>query len=92
VSSRNLVPHVPSLTLSHVRYHTHTKYLPHPAGHVAIRGAREEKYTLVDITNIDKPKGRSKVLEEIELSRALFEVSYSNSLAACPADAINSGI
>jgi O-acetylhomoserine/O-acetylserine sulfhydrylase-like pyridoxal-dependent enzyme len=84
VSSRNLVPCVSFLTLSHVRHHTHTKYLPHPASHVAIRGAREEQYTIVDITNIDKPNGRSKVLEEIELSRALFEVGDSNSLVAHP--------
>ena len=84
MSSRNLVPCVSFLILSHVRYHTHTKYLPHPASYLTIRGAREEKYTILDITNIDKPKGRSKVLEEIELSRALFEVGNSNSLAARP--------
>ncbi|KAF8316647.1 P-loop containing nucleoside triphosphate hydrolase protein [Clavulina sp. PMI_390] len=54
-------------------YHTHTKYLPYPAKHVALRGAREDKYTIIDITNADKPDGRSRVLEEIELSRALFE-------------------
>ncbi|KAF9234482.1 P-loop containing nucleoside triphosphate hydrolase protein [Melanogaster broomeanus] len=51
-------------------YHTHPKFLPYPARHVSIRGAEEEKYTLVDITKAGVPK----VLEEIELSRALFEV------------------
>ena len=51
------------------RYHPHPKFLPYPAKHVSIRGAEEEKYTLVDIT-----KGAPKILEEIEFSRALFEV------------------
>lgn len=57
------------------RYHPHAKYLPHPAKHVAIRGPREEKYTVIDITNTGRPNGTSKILEEIEVSRAIFEVS-----------------
>ena len=52
-----------------VRYHPHPKYLPYPAKHVSIRGVEEDKYTLVDIT-----KQAPKILEEIEFSRALFEV------------------
>lgn len=51
------------------RYHPHPKFLPYPAKHVSIRGAEDEKYTLVDIT-----KHEPKALEEIEFSRALFEV------------------
>ncbi|KAF9228793.1 DEAD H helicase [Gyrodon lividus] len=55
-------------------YHTHPKFLPYPARHVSIRGVEEEKYTLVDITRIGERHGVPKILEEIELSRALFEV------------------
>lgn len=51
------------------RYHPHPKFLPYPARHVSIRGAEDDKYTLVDITK-DVPK----MLEDIEFSRALFEV------------------
>ena len=52
-----------------VRYHPHPKFLPYPAKYISIRGAEDDKYTLVDITK-DVPK----ILEEIEFSRALFEV------------------
>lgn len=51
------------------RYHPHPKFLPYPAKYVSIRGAEDDKYTLVDVTK-DVPK----ILEEIEFSRALFEV------------------
>lgn len=51
------------------RYHPHPKFLPYPAKHVSIRGAEDDKYTLVDIS-----KEEPKILEEIEFSRALFEV------------------
>ncbi|KAG9318135.1 DEAD H helicase [Chiua virens] len=50
-------------------YHPHPKFLPYPAKYVSIRGAEEEKYILVDIT-----KDAPKILEEVEFSRALFEV------------------
>ncbi|KAJ8078462.1 ATP-dependent 3'-5' DNA helicase [Marasmius tenuissimus] len=50
-------------------YHTNPKFLPSPSQLIAIRGAREVRYVLVDITRSDK-----KILEEIEISRALFEV------------------
>lgn len=57
------------------RYHTHPRYMPYPAGHVSIRGIEEERYTVVDVTRVGQPGGEAKVLEEVELSRALFEVS-----------------
>jgi DEAD/DEAH box helicase domain-containing protein len=50
-------------------YHPHPKFLPFPPSHIAIRGAEEEKYAVVDIT---KPTAR--ILEEVEVSRALFEI------------------
>ncbi|KAI0273825.1 DEAD/H helicase [Gloeopeniophorella convolvens] len=54
-------------------YHTHPKNLPHPARALSIRGADEDKYTVVDISNTDTGvKGR--ILEETEISRALFEL------------------
>ncbi|KAF9511370.1 hypothetical protein BS47DRAFT_1298934 [Hydnum rufescens UP504] len=54
-------------------YHAHPKYLPHPSKHVAIRGTREDKFTVIDVTTAGRPNGRSKILEEIEISRAIFE-------------------
>ncbi|KAH9854069.1 DEAD/H helicase [Lenzites betulinus] len=55
-------------------YHTHPKYLPYPSRHVSIRGAEEEKYSVVDVTRLGKSGGSATILEEIELSRALFEI------------------
>ncbi|KAI6110049.1 DEAD H helicase [Pisolithus sp. B1] len=49
-------------------YHTHPKYLPYPQKHVAIRGAEEAKYAF------QEGGQGTKILEELELSRALFEV------------------
>jgi DEAD/DEAH box helicase domain-containing protein len=40
---------------------------------VPIRGVEEEFYTVVDITNMS-PSGDPKILEEVEVSRAIFEV------------------
>jgi DEAD/DEAH box helicase domain-containing protein len=57
-----------------LRYHTHPRYMPYPAGHVSIRGIEEERYTVVDISRVGQAGGEAKVLEEVELSRALFEV------------------
>ncbi|EGO21629.1 hypothetical protein SERLADRAFT_451651 [Serpula lacrymans var. lacrymans S7.9] len=54
-------------------YHTHPNFLPFPAKHVSIRGAEEEKYTVVDITKVTA-EGGPKIIEEVELSRALFEI------------------
>ncbi|KAJ3896654.1 DEAD/H helicase, partial [Lentinula edodes] len=52
-------------------YHPHNKYLPSPSKHVSIRGVQEDKYVLVDVT---KSVASAKILEEIEISRAIFEV------------------
>ena len=52
------------------RYHTHPKFLPYPAQFISIRGMQEEKYLAVDVTKPDAPR----TLEEIEISRALFEI------------------
>lgn len=57
-----------------LRYHPHPKFLPFPAKHVAIRGAQEEKYAVVDITKVGQAGGSARILEEIEISRALFEI------------------
>ncbi|TRM57588.1 P-loop containing nucleoside triphosphate hydrolase protein [Schizophyllum amplum] len=51
-------------------YHAHPKFLPYPSQHVSIRGMQEEKYLVVDVTKSQAPK----VLEELEISRALFEI------------------
>ena len=56
-----------------LRYHTHPKLLPYPAKHVNLRGVEEEKYVLIDITEFERG-GTAKLVEEIEISRALFEV------------------
>ncbi|KAI0703572.1 P-loop containing nucleoside triphosphate hydrolase protein [Cytidiella melzeri] len=55
-------------------YHTHPKYLPHPGRHISLRGNAEDEYTVVDVSNIGKPGGVAKILEQMEMSRALFEL------------------
>ncbi|KAH9951273.1 DEAD/H helicase [Amylocystis lapponica] len=55
-------------------YHTHPKFLPFPAKHVTLRGAEEEKYSVVDVSNLGKPGGTARIIEEVEVSRALFEI------------------
>jgi len=40
---------------------------------VNLRGVEEEKYVLIDITEFERG-GTAKLVEEIEISRALFEV------------------
>lgn len=55
------------------RYHTHPKFLPYPTKHVNLRGIEEDKYVLIDITEFERG-GLAKLIEEIEVSRALFEV------------------
>ncbi|KIK63733.1 hypothetical protein GYMLUDRAFT_222021 [Collybiopsis luxurians FD-317 M1] len=52
-------------------YHPHNKYLPSPSKHISIRGVQEDRYILVDIT---KSVASATILEEIEISRAIFEV------------------
>lgn len=51
-------------------YHAHPKHLPYPAKHISIRGAREDTYCIVDVTT----PNRERILEHIEVTRALFEV------------------
>ncbi len=48
--------------------------MPYPSKHISIRGIEEERYVLWDITRLEKPGGRARVLEEVEVSRALFEI------------------
>jgi DEAD/DEAH box helicase domain-containing protein len=50
-------------------YHCHPRFLPNPARHVSIRNIEDESYAIVDTTG-----GKYAVLEEIEWSRAVFEV------------------
>ncbi|KAA1474847.1 DEAD H helicase [Dentipellis sp. KUC8613] len=54
-------------------YHTNSKFLPYPAKHVSLRGAEEEAYSVIDVSNLKKG-GSAQILEEIEVSRALFEL------------------
>uniref|UniRef100_A0A8H7Y073 P-loop containing nucleoside triphosphate hydrolase protein n=2 Tax=Psilocybe cubensis TaxID=181762 RepID=A0A8H7Y073_PSICU len=51
-------------------YHPDPKFLPFPSRHVAIRGTQEETYMVVDMTNSTS----LNKLEEVEFSRALFEL------------------
>ncbi|KAI0736617.1 P-loop containing nucleoside triphosphate hydrolase protein [Fomitopsis betulina] len=55
-------------------YHTHPKFLPFPAKHISLRGGEEEKYSVIDMTRLGKPGGHPQILEEVEVSRALFEL------------------
>ncbi|KAH9930993.1 P-loop containing nucleoside triphosphate hydrolase protein [Fomitopsis serialis] len=55
-------------------YHTHPKFLPFPAKHISLRGGEEEKYSVIDVTRMGKPGGHPHILEEVEVSRALFEL------------------
>ncbi|GAA5980934.1 hypothetical protein JCM11641_005489 [Rhodosporidiobolus odoratus] len=48
-------------------FHCHPRFKPYPAKAVPIRSTEDEYYTIVDITS-----GRSKVIEEVEVSRAIF--------------------
>ncbi|GAA5930659.1 ATP-dependent 3'-5' DNA helicase [Sporobolomyces koalae] len=48
-------------------YHCHPRYKPYPAKTVPIRNTEDESYSVVDITG-----GRNQVIEEVELSRAIF--------------------
>jgi len=48
-------------------YHCHPRYKPYPAKTVPIRNTEDESYSVVDITG-----GRNQVIEEVEMSRAIF--------------------
>ncbi|KAJ7470339.1 hypothetical protein FB451DRAFT_1135554 [Mycena latifolia] len=50
-------------------YHTHPKFLPFPYKHISIRGVQEDVYTVVDVTTTG-----GHLLEELERSRAIFEI------------------
>ncbi|KAJ6606558.1 P-loop containing nucleoside triphosphate hydrolase protein [Mycena vulgaris] len=52
-------------------YHTHPKFLPFPSKHISIRGMQEDVYTVVDIT---RNQSGGHLLEELEISRAMFEI------------------
>lgn len=54
-------------------YHTHSKFLPHPAKHIALRGGSEDEYSVVDVSKVARG-GEAKILEQMETSRALFEL------------------
>ncbi|KAF4615135.1 hypothetical protein D9613_002873 [Agrocybe pediades] len=54
-------------------YHAHPKFLPFPSSHVSIRGAQEDTYMVVEIKD-DGVQRSSYKLEEVEFSRALFEL------------------
>ncbi|KAF9471178.1 P-loop containing nucleoside triphosphate hydrolase protein [Pholiota conissans] len=54
-------------------YHTHPKFLPSPSRHVSIRCAQEDTYAVVEIKK-KGIKGTVYMLEEVEVSRALFEL------------------
>lgn len=53
-------------------YHTHAKFLPYPSTHVSIRGVTEDKYMVVEV-QLGQP-AKSSLIEEVEISRALFEI------------------
>ncbi|KAK4051490.1 ATP-dependent 3'-5' DNA helicase [Microbotryomycetes sp. JL221] len=48
-------------------YHPHPRYKPNPAKSVPIRNTEDESYLIVDIS-----EGRNAIIEEIEVSRAIF--------------------
>ncbi|KAL1918999.1 uncharacterized protein VTP21DRAFT_2380 [Calcarisporiella thermophila] len=48
-------------------YRTHPKFKPYPSKHVAIRNIEEDSFFVIDTEH-------NKILEEIELSRAVFTV------------------
>ncbi|KAJ7168143.1 DEAD/H helicase [Mycena crocata] len=55
-------------------FHTHPKFLPFPSKFISIRGIQEDVYTVVDVTRLGQPGGSIHLLEELEISRAIFEI------------------
>ncbi|KAJ7286047.1 P-loop containing nucleoside triphosphate hydrolase protein [Mycena rebaudengoi] len=55
-------------------YHPHPKFLPFPSKHISIRGVQEEVYTVLDVTGLSQSGGSAHLLEELEISRAMFEI------------------
>ncbi|KAF7322689.1 hypothetical protein HMN09_00047700 [Mycena chlorophos] len=68
-------PLMKEVCASHLRrdnegwYHTHYKFMPYPSKFVSIRGIQEDVYSVIDVTS-----GHRRLLEEIEVSRAQFEI------------------
>ena len=48
---------------------------------MTIRGSEEEKYVVVHIAKPGQPVASAKILEEVEISRALFEL-YDGAVAS----------
>jgi DEAD/DEAH box helicase domain-containing protein len=65
--------------LESLRFHPNPRYLPYPSQHIAIRGIQEEHYMVLEVpppfNGIWNVGSGGRILEEIEFSRALFEVS-----------------
>ncbi|CUA70624.1 hypothetical protein RSOLAG22IIIB_04218 [Rhizoctonia solani] len=55
-------------------HHANPKFLPFPAKYISIRGIEEEKYAVIDTTLLEHAEGQARVIEEIEVSRAIFEL------------------
>ncbi|CAE6466970.1 unnamed protein product [Rhizoctonia solani] len=73
-------PSLPDICQSGLRrdgdgwYHTNPKFLPFPSKYISIRGIEEEKYVVIDTTSLEHAEGQARILEEIEVSRAIFEL------------------
>jgi hypothetical protein len=70
--------------LENHRFHPNPRYLPYPSLHIAIRGIQEEHYTVLEVPPPVNGASNSgfggRILEEIEFSRALFEVGTLSNL------------
>ncbi|KAB5594441.1 P-loop nucleoside triphosphate hydrolase [Ceratobasidium theobromae] len=73
-------PSLPELCRSSLKrdsdgwYHANPKFLPFPSKYISIRGIEEEKYAVIDVTSWERSEGQAEILEEIEFSRAIFEL------------------
>lgn len=70
----NANPSSSKCDVAFTRYHVHPKYFPFPAKHVSLRGVEEEKYTVVDVSHFSSSGSVGRIVEEVEVSRALFEL------------------
>ncbi|KAF8644124.1 hypothetical protein AX16_008653 [Volvariella volvacea WC 439] len=55
-------------------YHANPKFLPYPAKYISIRGVLEERYSVILVSNEDRLHTGTAILEEVEVSRAMFEL------------------
>ncbi|KAH0584083.1 hypothetical protein H2248_009656 [Termitomyces sp. 'cryptogamus'] len=55
-------------------YHTHPEFLPFPSKFISIRGTQEETYAVVNVTKAEPCSGKGSILEEVEITRAIFEI------------------